>query len=525
MTMRQTEYDVVIVGSGFGGSISALRLAQAGKSVAVLERGRRWLAGQFPRDTTDVNTVFWRWPGKSAARGLYELRFFSGVSAVVASGVGGGSLVYANIHIRPDADVFADERWPRTVNRASLDPYYDRVAAALGISPVPTATPIPKRDALHAAALSLGKPVFDADQAVNWDKCKRCSQCEFGCQHGAKNTLDLTYLAEAEKLGAEVLPGLAVTSIEPAGNGYRVHYRDVATGVAGSVVGARVVVAAGTIGTNELLLRCRDIQRTLPKLSPRLGEGYSANGDFLGNIENSGQNLHPWDGPDVTTVLRYAKTNGANGANGASADGAPPFTLAAPGFTRGVTSVLASLGQPHLEWVRFLAPFLRSSLNGVIPWMFGRGMLAKPLFLPEPNAGDPARMINLFAIGRDNANGRFRMNGGGTLDIEWDYANENRALIDAMTTAMNDVARSLGGTFAPLALWSAFERLLTVHSLGGCRLGESAAKGVVSEHGEVFGYPGLFVADGSVIPTAIGFHPVMTIAAVCERIAERIAAS
>ncbi len=205
---REREYDAVIIGSGFGGSISALRLAQAGKRVAVLERGRRWEAGEFPRDTTQVNNVFWRWPKKPESRGLYELRFFSGVSAVVASGVGGGSLVYANIHIRPDAAVFEDERWPQAITRASLDPYYDRVATALGISPVPTGRAYPKRDALHDVALKLGRPAFDPDQAVSWDKCKRCSQCEFGCQYGAKNTTNLTYLAEAERLGAEVWPGL-----------------------------------------------------------------------------------------------------------------------------------------------------------------------------------------------------------------------------------------------------------------------------------------------------------------------------
>jgi cholesterol oxidase len=508
---KREEYDAVVIGSGFGGSINALRLAQAGKSVAVLERGRRWAAGEFPRDTTDVNTVFWRWPHKSAARGLYELRFFSGVSALVASGVGGGSLVYANVHIRPDASVFDDERWPRAITRTSLDPYYDKVASALGLSPVPTAPPIPKRDALHAAAAQLGRPAFDPDLAVSWDKCQRCSQCEFGCQYGAKNTTDLTYLADAEKLGAEVYPGLSATSIEPHDRGYRVRYRDIATGIDSSIVGARVIVAAGTVGTNELLLRCRDFFRTLPNLSARLGEGYSANGDFLGNVENA-RDLTPWDGPDVTTVVRYT-------------DGGPFFTIAAPGFTRGVTSVLASLGQPHLEWVRWVAPLLRSSLGGLVPWMFEEGMLAKPLWIPERNAGDPSRMINLFAIGQDNANGRFRVSEDGRLDLEWNYAGENRALIDGMTAAMNDVALKLGGTFAPLALWSAFERLLTVHSLGGCRLADSPEDGVVSQRGEVFGYPGLFVADGSVIPTSIGFHPAMTISAVCERIAERVVAS
>ena len=140
-------------------------------------------------------------------------------------------------------------------------------------------------------------------------------------------------------------------------------------------------------------------------------------------------------------------------------------------------------------------------------------MLAKPLFIARaPTRATRRKMINLFAIGRDNANGRFRMTGEGRLDLEWDYARENRPTSSTrMSAAMNDVARSLGGTFAPLALWSAFERLLTVHSLGGCRLlADSPDDGVVSEWGEVFGYPGLFVADGSVIPTSIGFHPAMT---------------
>ncbi len=466
-----------------------------------------------------MNNVFWRWPGTSAARGLYELRFFSGVSAVVASGVGGGSLVYANIHIRPDRGVFDDERWPRTITRATLDPYFDRVAAALRISPVPTVPPIPKRDALHAAAAKLGRPAFDPDQAVSWDKCVRCSQCEFGCQHGAKNTADLTYLAQAEKLGVEVLPGQCALAIEPNGGRpaeakarYAVRYRDVATGVDASVFGARVVVSAGTVGTNELLLRCRDVLRTLPKLSARLGEGYSANGDFLGNVEGSTRDLQPWDGPDVTTVIRYT-------------DGGPLFTLAAPGFTRDVTvrPRVTRTAAPRVAPFRRAARATEPREPRSLDVREGAARQAAPLSGAE--SGRPSRMTNLFAIGRDNANGRFQMNGAGELDLTWDYARENRPLLDAMTSAMNDVAADLGGTFAPLALWSAFERLLTVHSLGGCRVGERADTGVVSERGEVFGYPRLFVADGSVIPTSIGFHPAMTIAAVSERIAERVAAS
>jgi cholesterol oxidase len=151
---------------------------------------------------------------------------------------------------------------------------------------------------------------------------------------------------------------------------------------------------------------------------------------------------------------------------------------------------------------------------------FKTGLLNAPR-RPGPNAGDPARMTNLFAIGRDNANGQMRLKRG-RLDITWDFERENRPLIEKMTASMKEVSDIYGGTFAPLITWSIFRRITTVHSLGGCHLSDSPEAGVVSPEGEVHGYPGLFVADGSVIPTSIGFHPVMTISAVSERIAEAV---
>jgi cholesterol oxidase len=508
---RLARYDAVIVGSGFGGSIAALRLAEAGRRVAVLERGKRYAAGDFPRDPRDVDRIFWRYPKTPASLGLYELRVFPGVLALVASGVGGGSLVYANINIRPDAEVFHDRRWPRAISRASLEPYFDKVAAALGLAPVPTSRPLPKRDAFHVAAARLRRPVFDPDQAVTWSACQHCSECEFGCQHGAKNTADRTYLARAEALGATVFPGLVATHVERAKRGYRVHFRDLAAGADATIEGDRVVLAAGALGTTEILFRSRDDARTLPALSTRLGEGYSANGDFLGNIENSKTDLAPWSGPDVTSVMRFTTDS-------------PIFTVAAPGFSREVTSVLASLGQPHLKWLRALAPAFRPMLGRMIPWMFKGGMLSTPLLVKQRHAGDPARMTTLFAIGRDNANGRLSMNDG-ALDLDWDFAGENRDLVERMTRAMESIGEAYGGTFAPLALWDALGSILTVHSLGGCRMADAPSGGVVSPEGEVFGYPGLFVADGSVIPTSIGFHPAMTISAVSERIAEHVVKS
>jgi cholesterol oxidase len=516
MTDKHNRFDTVVVGSGFGGSINALRLAQAGKSVVVLERGKRYTPATFPRDVRDVDNLLWRYPLRQHSQGLYDLRFFSGLGAVVASGVGGGSLIYANIHIRPDAVVFDNPRWPREINRQSLDPYYDRVSDELQISPLPEDIKLPKRDAYRLAAAKAGRQIFDPDQAVSWkvgsgpgrSACQLVAECEFGCPHGAKNTIDLTYLAKAEHLGARVSPGCNVLHVEPHDSGYLVHYRTTADSVDRTVWGKYVVLSAGTLGTNEILLRSRDISRTLPNLSNQLGHGYSANGDFLGSIQNAQMDLHPWRGPDVTSVIRYD-------------DSAPLFTMAAPTFSQPVMNVLASLGQGGVGWLKFLAPLIWTFLPLLVPWAFRKGLLSKPVKFTGPHAGDPAHVTNLFAIGQDNANGTIALKRG-KLDIQWAYANENSSLIAKMLTAMNEINNAYGGTFAPIATWQLFQRIITVHSLGGCHLSESPQTGVVSPHGEVHGYRRLFVADGSVIPSSIGFHPAMTISAVSEHIADAV---
>lgn len=510
--------DAVVVGSGFGGAITACRLAQAGCSVRILERGRRWAPKDFPRDVEDTDTLFWRHAHDPAARGLFELRFFSGLGVVAAAGVGGGSLIYANIHIRPDPIVFDDPRWPAGYHRQALDPYYDRVRDMLGIAPVPPEVALAKRQHYAGAARSHGRPHFDPDQAVAWtdpgepgrSACQHCAECEFGCRYGAKNTLDFNYLRTAEAHGARLDTGCIVRWIEPAGSaGYRVVFEEAATGRVASVVGKRVVLAAGTLGTLEILFRSRDEPAGLPELSPRLGYGFSGNGDFLGSLQNAKVDLEPWHGPDVTTVMRFF-------------DDAPHFTLAAPTFNRATMAVLASLGQTDGRGLRWLPKSLFRRLESLIPWAFRKGFLSQPVARHLPGAGPPERMTNLFAIGRDNAGGRARWNGR-RLDIEWRFAEENTELVAAMIAAMEKVARHYGGTFAPLPTWSIFQKPLTVHPLGGCNLSESAETGVVDPTGQVHGYPGLYVADGSVIPTAIGFHPVMTLSAVAERIAEGLA--
>lgn len=513
-------YDAVVVGSGFGGSIVALRLAQAGKSVLVLERGQRYRPDEFPRDVTDVDSLFWDYPRRPRSLGLFDLRFLSGIGVVAASGVGGGSLIYAGIHIRPDTVVFEDPRWPKSIDRAALDPYYDRVAQMLRLQPIPSEIALPKRDAFHDAAGKLGREAFDPDMAVSWtdpgqpgrEACQLVAECEFGCRHGAKNSVDLTYLARAEALGATVQTGIQISHVSPAGSdGYSVQYEHVPNGPNGSVTGSRVVLSAGTLGTTEILLRSRDLAGTLPDLSSALGIGFSGNGDFLGSIQNSGVDLEPWRGPDVTSVIRFF-------------DAAPEFTLAAPTFNRAVMEVIASFGQARGTWLRPLAPFLWPRLGGVLRWAFRSGLLSKPARFRGRNAGDAARMTNLFAIGRDSAGGVLKLRRN-RLDVDWAYERENRPLVERAQAAMGEMAQCYGGTFAPLVTWNIFRRILTVHPLGGCRLADSPQGGVVTPEGGVHGYPGLFVADGSVVPSSIGFHPVMTISALAERIADAVVSS
>ncbi len=517
-----TTHDAVVIGSGFGGAIAALRLAEAGHEVLVLERGRRYRPQDFPRDVRDTDALLWRRPERGG-RGLFDLRFLSGIATATAAGVGGGSLVYAGIHYRPQAKVFEDPRWPAPFTLDSLGPYYDRVAADLGVAPLPAGIQVPKRDAFHLAGKALGRRTEDPPMAIGWDRvqgpgegrrpCQLCAECEYGCTHGAKSSLDLTHLARAEAMGARVRAGCQVSHLAAApGGGWEVHYRDLDARQDKVVVGRRVVVAAGTLGSNELLLRSRDLVRSLPKLPADLGRGYSGNGDFLGNIQNVTLPLEPWRGPDVTSIMWHEDDEGQG------------FVVATPTFNQAVMEVLASHGQPPARRLGPLGPPLWRRLPGLLSAGLRSGLLARPLARTMPGAGAAERMTTVFAIGRDNAGGRLLLRRG-KLDMVWDYARENRALILRQREAMQALAQAYGGSYADFPTWGPFQRTLTVHNLGGCALSSDPQRGVVGVDGQVHGHPGLYVADGSVIPTSIGSHPVSTISAVAEWIAERVVAS
>ncbi|GAB2463980.1 GMC oxidoreductase [Xylanimonas ulmi] len=496
-------FDAVVVGSGFGGAVAAARLAQAGQSVAVLERGRRWSPGDFPRDDTSLDRG-WLW---AKDRGLYDVRWLDTMIGVQAAGWGGGSLVYANVFTRPPHEVF--ESWPDGFDRASLDPYYNLAAHMLGVRPVgvdPLTGDVPARTtAMEDAAARLHRPagtlrpllaVTFADQAEGADAgapapqgpaCTFVGECMFGCNEGAKNSLDRNYLVVAERHGATPLTGCEVDRIEPEADGYRVHFVDHASGAQASVIGRAVFLAAGAVATTELLLRNRDVHRTLPDLSPTLGRGFSGNGDFLAFVSRPRTELQPGRGPTITTTTVVDCHIGDEKVWFQVQDGAYPAQIA--GLVRSLNPLRGRAGS------RARRP-------------------------PRPRrrrrSGRRDETMALLMMGRDTSDGVLTLDHQGEARVAW-RNKPNGGLYRAEMRAARQTARQLGGRVRYLPSWSVLRTGATVHNLGGAPIGPNAATGVIDERGRVHGYPGLYVVDGAGVPASTGVNPSATIAALAER--------
>ncbi|MDQ3938774.1 MAG: GMC family oxidoreductase [Chloroflexota bacterium] len=515
-------FDTIVVGSGFGGSIAALRLAESGQRVCVVERGRSYHERDFPRDPFAGQQLLWRHPARRDWTGLYDLRFLSGILTLAAAGLGGGSLIFANVLIRPHARVF-DERWPSGVDLAGLSPFYGRVESEIGASPLPSGAALAKDSAMEQAVERVGRSdgLVSPPLGVDWKACELIAECEFGCPTGAKRTLDQTYLARARALGAELRTRTRAIGIEPVRGGYRVTVASVPERQRSVLTAPRVVLAAGTLGTAELLLRARDQHGTLPRLSRRLGERFSGNGDFIGLIVETADPLEPWRGPDVTAVLR-------------AFDQDPGITIATPTFAPPMMAALAGSARlnpaPLRPFGGLLWPVLDDLVHVLLGNEVGRRLVRSAIArgLDEPAIEASRHTTAVFAIGRDSGSGRLvlqRKRGARRLDVEWDYPASEAALVTRQQRLLDQLAGAYGGRFLASPMWALARRTGTVHPLGGAIMGQTAEEGVVSPAGEVHGYPGLFVTDASVIPTSIGFHPVLTISANAERIASAIIGS
>lgn len=515
-------YDAVVIGSGFGGAVTACRLAEAGYSVLVLERGRRWDKTDFPRTPTDP----WLWDHAHPEfrHGWIDFRFFPTMAVVQGAGVGGGSLVYANVSVNAKPDTF-ESGWPPEITYAELDPHYRAVRETLQARPVPDGQWPERTRLLKLAAerTGVGDRFELVDLAVSFDEawhyglpdphspshskefmnahgkqqgtCVHLGNCDIGCEVGAKNTLDLNYLARAEAKGAEVRPLHLARGIEPTPEGYRVWFDRIEEGalVPGAVAGRIVALAAGSLGSTELLLRCRDQYRTLPHLSPVLGRNWSSNGDFLTPAIHPFRPVSPTRGPTITAAVNFL-----DGARGGAR-----FFIEDGGFPDLAGNYLASLAEDDSA---------HTLVNGLISTV--RFLLA---------SGEPFKhVMPWFAQGRDAANGTLSLKAE-RLFLDWDVRESERT-INAIVDTHKEFAESTGGLPLVPLTWTARRFLITPHPLGGCNMGTSAQNGVVDHRGEVFGYRNLYVADGAIVPKALGLNPSKTIAALAEWIAALIVA-
>jgi cholesterol oxidase len=518
------ENSAAVIGTGFGGSVTACRLAQAGFDVTVLERGRDYRQNRlrlgdpnvhdFPREGSGKDA--WSWCPEKGTHGLYDVKPVSEMEYVQSAGLGGGSLIYANVHLRMPPDGFA-QGWPEVYSRAALDPYYDLVAYMLDVAPIPADRRPPKTAGFAAAAERLGRSGYFLypQLAVNFGKaevettnrfgqvqegCRYCGECIVGCRFRAKNTLDLNYLAEAERRGARIRTLCDVRRIdEVAGGGYRITLVNRARGEEEEVVEARhVFVCAGAVNSTELLLRCRDEFRSLDRLGAGLGTRYSGNGDALYFGFGTKDKLEPSNGPTITTALLYDRTENGTRSWFLVEDGGYPaiFNL----YARGI-KLLDDVGGPGALLKGDLEQFLASQ---VAAW---KGL---------PADGD-ANVAVYLCMGRDRAQGRLRLlPETRKLVLEWDLA-PNVGLYNRQERLTTDLTHQFGGTPALNPVYRFVRVPGTVHSLGGCPMGTSPDNSVTDSGGQVHGYPGLYVLDGAILPESTGVNPSATIAAVAER--------
>jgi cholesterol oxidase len=514
-------YDAVVVGSGFGGGITACRLAQAGWRVCVLERGRRFAPGDFISEPIEAPTLLWHHflnPG-----GIFDLRLFKDVVVITAAGVGGGSLVYANVQLRANPEVF-DTGWPAGIDRTSLDPYYERVESVLEPRTTPTDPHLAKVRAFEGMAAAAGQSATSLPIAVHFGEdrvnpfsgvkqsaCTNTARCDIGCPRHAKNTIDITYLARAEREGAIVRPHCEVRRLEaPASpdGPWRVSFRGLGDADDGSVEAPVLVLAAGTLGSTRLLLRNR---RRLPKLSAALGRRFSGNGDALGAAFNPDRaevrDAHTTFGPVMTTRIDYWEKH-----RFMVADGALP-----PGFTflikvlRGEAALIG--WRKHLLLrLKYLAVLLGFSDRLVTPRTVKLDLDDEPI----------EDSLVFLMLGQDAADGRMRLTPlFRQFDIQWNRRGSQQ-LFDAMAKVTNELgAAAEAEPFFALGA-GPLGKDITVHPLGGCPMADDPADGVVDAYGRVYGYPGLRISDGSIVPTAIGVNPSETIAALAERNVEQL---
>jgi cholesterol oxidase len=525
---RQFDFDWLIVGSGFGGSVSALRLAEKGYRVGVLECGRRFRDQDFASSTWSLRRYFWA--PRVGMRGIMRLSTFKDVAVVSGCGVGGGSLGYANTLYVPPAPFFRDAQWGDLADwAAELAPHYAEAQRMLGVVETPSDDPADQLLKELGEHLGVGETyrktpvgIFFGEQpgatvpdpyfggeGPDRTGCMQCGRCMVGCPHGAKNTLVKNYLWLAERRGVTVTPDCTVTDIRPLGaedgsDGYVVtsersgmrRGRDVRT-----ITARGVIVAAGALGTNRLLQRCR-LNGSLPRVSHRLGELVRTNSESILAV------TVPDDYPEdltrrvaiTSSIYPDPHTHIETVTYGHAGDSMSTlYTLLVADGSR-VTRPLKLLGQIVRHPVKFAQ----------VLW---------------PKGWSRRTIIVLVMQTLDNAialRPTLTRSGDVRLQTEQDAARPNPTFIPVANEAAEWLAKRTGGVAQSSVMEAMLNVPSTAHILGGAVIGADPEHGVVDADQRVFGYENLLVCDGAAVPANVGVNPSLTITALAEHAMSRI---
>jgi cholesterol oxidase len=531
-------YDVAVVGSGYGAGVAAARLASAGRSVCVLERGREIAVGEFPARLTDMQREMQ--VSSSAGRigdraGLFDVRLGRDVHVAMGCGLGGTSLINANVCLEADPRVFEDPCWPAPVlSDGLLAEGLTRARAMLRPKPYPGLRKLLKLEQLGASAKALGAelslpPLHIAFEhgtnaaGVEQHACVLCGDCCAGCNVGAKTTTALTYLPAAAREGAEIFTRVEVRSLTKQKDGrWRLNIAtrpetgwETRMGLTANVV----VLGAGTLGSTEILLRS---QTEGLALSEHLGARFTTNGDALANAYNNDSPVNSVGvgypakahtepvGPAVAGLVDLRRTERLE-------DGLALVEASIPSAATALLPALFAAGGPLIG--RDTDFSLADELDEA-----GRALAS---LVAGAYQGAVRNTQTFLAVGHDSGRGRMRLEAD-KLVIDWPGAAQDPVFQRIEETFMRATAAT-GGTYMknPLSLRMMGGSLLTVHPLGGCAMGNDRTTGVVNHKGQVFDggptaapgavHQGLYVCDGAVFPRSLGVHPLLTITALAER--------
>ena len=514
-------YDYIIIGSGFGGSVSAMRLTEKGYSVLVIEKGKRFEDKDFAR----TNWQFWKylWIPAIRAHGILQIAILKGVMVLHGAGVGGGSLGYANVLEVPTEETFATPAWNRNIKWGEvLCPHYETAKKMLGVARNPKlwkSDEVLKQiaeergmgDTFRAtdvgaffgeAGVTVADPFFGGAGPARAG-CRHCGGCMVGCRYNAKNTLPKNYLYFAEKNGAQVISESEVINVQPStfnSSRYEITYRPSTSLIKPQtkVYAKNVIFSAGVIGTMKLLLKLRDVRKSLPNLSPRLGDMIRTNSEAL-----------------LGSIARGSDIDYSKGVSISSIFNADAVTRVEPVRYPNGSSLMRFLGAPLISDVTSVPARIFKSLT----WTF-RNPIDSLRALTFPGWAHNVTILLImqhvdnymkFRIGRSPLT--FFRRG---LIAEPEVGHEIHARVDAGHDVTREFAKRINGVPLGSLTENVFNLPTTAHILGGAPMGQNAKEGVVNENFEVHNYPGMYIIDGSIMPANPGVNPSLTITALAE---------